>query len=147
MWVINKTHEPSFVKRSTGCLSSVCTLIDFLFSCMRLWVSFTKFNKGPFWAWSYGQSPLMWVRISIRARCTTLCDKVYQWLATGRWFSPDPPVSSTTKTDCHDTTEFSEILLKVASNKPTKFNKNQSLSKWHPYQIPGPPVCFIPLYQ
>jgi hypothetical protein len=24
-----------------------------------------------------------WVRISIRARCTTLCDKVCQWLATG----------------------------------------------------------------
>jgi hypothetical protein len=34
-------------------------------------------------------SPLMlWVRISIRARCTTLCDKVCQWLATGLWFSP-----------------------------------------------------------
>jgi hypothetical protein len=31
-------------------------------------------------------SPLMWVRISIRARCTTFCDKVCQWLATGRWF-------------------------------------------------------------
>jgi len=28
------------------------------------------------------------VRISIRARCTTLCDRVCQWLATGRWFSP-----------------------------------------------------------
>jgi len=24
---------------------------------------------------------------SIRARWTTLCDKVCQWLATGRWFS------------------------------------------------------------
>jgi hypothetical protein len=32
-----------------------------------------------------------------RARCTTLCDKVCQWLATGRWFSPGPPVSSTNK--------------------------------------------------
>ena len=30
-------------------------------------------------------SPLMlWVWIS---RCTTLCDKVCQWLETGRWFS------------------------------------------------------------
>jgi len=41
--------------------------------------------KGPSWPWSYGSwiynylcnqylSPLMlWVRISIRARCTTLC--------------------------------------------------------------------------
>ena len=53
------------------------------------------------------------VRISIMARCTTLCDKVFQWLATGWWFSPGPPVSSTNKTDCHDITE---ILLKVAWN-------------------------------
>jgi hypothetical protein len=37
--------------------------------------------------------------------CTTLCDKVCQWLATGRWFSPGPPISSTNKTDCHDITE------------------------------------------
>jgi hypothetical protein len=28
----------------------------------------------------------------------TLCDKVCQWLATGRWFSPGTPVSSTSKT-------------------------------------------------
>ena len=43
-------------------------------------------------------SPLMlWVRISIRARCTTLCDTVCQWLAAGRWFPPGPPVSSTKK--------------------------------------------------
>jgi hypothetical protein len=41
------------------------------------------------------------------------CDKVCQWLATGPWFSPDPPVSSTNKTDHHDITE---ILLKVALN-------------------------------
>jgi hypothetical protein len=38
---------------------------------------------------------------------------VCQWLATGQWFSPDPPVSSTNITDCHDMTE---ILLKVALN-------------------------------
>jgi hypothetical protein len=44
---------------------------------------------------------------------TTLCDKVYQWLATGRWFSPGTPVSSTNKTDHHD---IAEILLKVALN-------------------------------
>ena len=55
-------------------------------------------------------SPLMLcVRISIRARCTTLCDKVCQWLATDRWFFPSPPVSSSNKTDRHDITE---ILLK-----------------------------------
>ena len=44
---------------------------------------------------------------------TTLCDKVYQWLATGRWYFLGTPVSSTNKTDQHNITE---ILLKVASN-------------------------------
>ena len=52
-------------------------------------------------------------------------DKVYsiqhdvincQWFAAGRWFSPGTQVSSTNKTDCHDTTE---ILLKVALNTMT----------------------------
>ena len=42
---------------------------------------------------------------------TTLCDKVCQWLATGRWFSPGTSISSTNKTDRHDA---SEILLQVA---------------------------------
>jgi hypothetical protein len=52
-------------------------------------------------------------RISLRRGVldTTLCDQVCQWLATGRWFSPGPPVSSTHKTDRHNITE---ILLKVA---------------------------------
>ena len=75
--------------------------------------------SGPSLPWSYGNwifnypcnqciSPLMlWVRISTRARCTTLCDQVCQWLTTGRWFSPGTPVSSTNKTDHHDTTETS----------------------------------------
>ena len=44
---------------------------------------------------------------------TTLCDKVGQWLLTGRWFSPGTAVSSTNKTDRHDITE---ILLNVALN-------------------------------
>jgi len=62
-------------------------------------------------------SPLkLWVRISIRERCTTLCDEVCHWLATGRWFSPGTPVSSTNKTDGHDITK---ILLKVALNTIT----------------------------
>ena len=42
-----------------------------------------------------------------------VCDKDCQCLATGRWFSPGTPVSSTNKTDSHDITE---ILLKVALN-------------------------------
>ena len=51
---------------------------------------------------------------------TTLCDKVRQLLATGRWFSPGTPVSSTNKIDRHD---ISEILLKVALNT---INLNQT---------------------
>ena len=44
---------------------------------------------------------------------TTLCDKVCQWLASGRLFSPSTTVSSTNKTDCH---EITKILLKVVLN-------------------------------
>ena len=84
----------------------------------------------PSWLCSYGSwiynylcnqniSPLkLWVRIPLR-RCvldTTLCNKVCQWLSTGRWFSPDTPVSSTNKTDLRDITD---ILLKVALNTIT----------------------------
>ena len=108
-----------------------------------VWISFfvlsyffIRIFTGPSWPLSYGSwylckqclSPLvLWVRISIRARCTTLCDKVCQWLATGRWFSPGPPVSSTNKTDSHDITE---ILLKVAlkqhqTNKQTNKQDNR----------------------
>ena len=89
-------------------------------------------KSEPSWPWSYGGwiynylcnqclSPLMLCfRILIRARCTTLCDKVFQWLATGRWFSPGPPVSSTNKTDRYDITEIS---LKVALNTIKQTNK------------------------
>ena len=85
------------------------------------------------WPWSYDSwiynylcnqclSPLkLWVRTQLRRGVfdTTLCDKVCQWLATGRWFSLGTPVSSTNKTDRHDITE---MLLKVALIiiKPTK---------------------------
>jgi hypothetical protein len=90
-------------------------------------------GKGPLWSWSYDSwiynylcnqclLPLMlWVRISIRVGCTTLCDKVCQWLATGRWFFPGPPVSSTNKTDHHD---IAEILLKVVLNIIKQEKKN-----------------------
>jgi hypothetical protein len=83
------------------------------------------YSEGQSWSWLYGSwsynyicnkcpSPLMLlVRISIRARYTTLCDKVCQWLAKGQWFSLGAPVSSTNKTDRHDITE---LLLKVVIN-------------------------------
>jgi hypothetical protein len=41
------------------------------------------------------------------------CDKVYQLLAHGRWFSAGTPASSTTKIGRHD---IAEVLLKVALN-------------------------------
>ena len=50
----------------------------------------------------------------------TLCDKVFQWLVTGRWFSRGTLGSFTNKTDHHVITE---ILLKVALstiNQPIK---------------------------
>jgi len=55
--------------------------------------------------------------------CTLLAaasDKVYQLLVHGRWFSPDTPASSATKTGRHD---IDEILLHVALN-----TKNQNIS-------------------
>jgi hypothetical protein len=42
-------------------------------------------------------------------------------LAQGRWFSPDNPASSTTKTGRHD---IAEILLKVASNTINQIQSN-----------------------
>jgi hypothetical protein len=51
-------------------------------------------------------------------RLTAASDKVYQLLAHGRWFSPGPPASSTTKTGHHD---IAEILLKVALNTKIQF--------------------------
>ena len=55
----------------------------------------------------------VWV-LSIKS-CES-CDKVCQWLATGWWFSPGTPVSSTNKTDRHN---IAEILLKVVLNTIT----------------------------
>ena len=96
---------------------------------------------GPSWPWSHDSwiynnlcnrclSPLMlWVRLPLRTRCTTLCDKVCQWPAAGRWFPPGPPISSTNKTDRHDITG---ILLKVALNTITPYpTKYIVLYPWH----------------
>jgi hypothetical protein len=77
-------------------------------------------------------SPLMLCdRISIRERYPTLCDKVCQWLETGRWFSPGPPVSSTNKTDWHNITE---ILLKVVL-KHHQANKQHRFCKLSDYNL------------
>ena len=71
-------------------------------TCDPYWAllkSHTPWHKyWPSWSWPYGSwlynylcnrciSPLMlWVRIPLMARCTTLCDQVCQWLAADRCF-------------------------------------------------------------
>jgi hypothetical protein len=68
--------------------------------------------------WNHSHHP-----ISVPDYILTLCDKVCQWLVTGRWFSPGTPVSSINKTNRHDLTD---ILLKVVLN-----TKNQtSVKSW-----------------
>ena len=104
------------------------------FEC-KLCSHISKLSR-PSWSWSFGiwiynypcnqcLSPLMlWVWVPLMMRCTTLCDKVCLWLATGWWFSLGTLVSSTNKADRHDITE---ILLKMALNT-IKTKTNPKLS-------------------
>ena len=84
-------------------------------------------HKGSWWSWSHGSwiynylcnqciSLLtLWVRIPLTwgVLDTTVCVKVFQWLAACQWFSP---VSPTSKTEHHD---IAATLLKVAFNTIT----------------------------
>ena len=93
------------------------------------WILTIYSQMGSSWPWWYmvvgfTTIPMQSVHITTdvssnldQGECT-LCDNVCQWLATSRWFSPGPPVSSTNKTDHHD---IAELLLKVTLNtiKPT----------------------------
>ena len=66
------------------------------------------------------------VRIPLMARCTTLCDKVCQWLTTGWWFSPGTLVSSNNKTD-HDINDWNIIKSGVKhhiANQPIHLTSN-----------------------
>jgi hypothetical protein len=49
-------------------------------------------------------------------------------LAHGRWFSPDTPVSSTTKAGRHD---IAEILLKVALSTNIKSSQTKYITIWN----------------
>jgi hypothetical protein len=103
-------RKPQYQEKTTD-LSQITDKLDHI----------TLIRRGPSWRWSCGSwiynylfnqclSPLLlWVRITIRARCIALCDQVCPWFATGLWFSPGTAVSSTNKADRHDITE---ILLK-----------------------------------
>jgi hypothetical protein len=57
------------------------------------------------------KSLLLWVGISIRTRCTQLCDKVCQWLVTGRCFFPGPLVSSTNKSSRLNITYYNATFV------------------------------------
>jgi hypothetical protein len=77
--------------------------------------------------------PYVTMFVSHRFRFT-VCDKVCQWLVTGRWFCPGTPLSSTNKTDRHDITE---ILLKAALNTinhtpqpPVHWSEKRNLVGW-----------------
>ena len=62
--------------------------------------------------------------VNYKKGCTQLAassDKVYQLLTHDRWFSPDTPASSITKTGRHD---IAEILLKMALNTINQIKSN-----------------------
>jgi hypothetical protein len=72
-------------------------------------------------------SPLMlWVRFPLRVWSTTLCDKGCQWLPTGWWFSPGPPVSSTNHRRWHDRVVYSEEVRFLTRSKLWYLNITES---------------------
>jgi hypothetical protein len=134
-WMTKCSHSPTFHSNLMRFFFNFFYLLKIRFSSdgnMTLTDFETTFRltfaeKGSSSSWSYGSwiynylcnqflsALTLWVRTTLRRGelNTTLCDKVFQWLVTGRWFSPGSPVSSTNKTDRHDLTE---ILLKVSIN-------------------------------
>jgi hypothetical protein len=106
----------------------MCIRNNFLWYASKYLMTVRWLLNGPSWSWWY----VSWIynyllcnqclppiKLWVRTRSwrgvldTTLCDKVCKWLATGLWFPPVTPVSSTNKTDRH---EITEILLKVTVN-------------------------------
>ena len=102
----------------------------------------TELYSGSILSWSYGSwiynyicnqclsSLKLWVWILIRRGVldTTLCDKVCQWLAAGRWLFLGTLVSSTNKTDCHDITQGS--LWAADSRHWCVIIGNATLKEW-----------------
>ena len=77
--------------------------------------------------------------VNYKKECTRLAvasDKVYQLLGHGRWFSPGPLASSTTKTVCHD---IDEILLKVALKHKKSINQSLQERTINNFQVFGTP--------
>ena len=122
-----------------------------------------KGYKPKSWSWSHVSlinnslcnqclsSHILWVRISTRVGCTTWCDKVYQWLATGRWFSAGTLVSSSNKTDRHDIAEIlQKVALRAIKKNPSQmilvsFNSSTTdvtSGGWKTYTVHPDPVVF-----
>ena len=97
-------YQNIFIKKSYNNMVSqlIYNHFFFFYSTMH-YLPFSILIWGPSWPWSYGSwiynyqcnrclsSHMLWVRLPLRVRCTTLFDKVCQWLVAGRWFSPGPP--------------------------------------------------------
>ena len=66
------------------------------------------------------------------SRLASASDKVYQFLAHGRWFSPGTPTSSTPKIGRHD---IAEILLKVVLSTINQIKSNFSCWEVQDYVI------------
>ena len=122
------THDYC-IRNSRFMFIYVCVIANQLKIFSTHWLSLSLFQRGhrllyrkcyiqhiwgPSWPWSYCSwiyndlcnqclSPLEFEPRSWRGVLnTTLCDKVRQWLLTGRWCSPGTPVYSTNKTDHYD---------------------------------------------
>jgi hypothetical protein len=118
-------------------LHDICTLYAYVL--VQLFLS----CRGPRWlnelgSWIANNShkPITntaWLRArlcKLQKGCTRLAtasDKVDQFPAYGRWFSPGTPATSNTKIGRHD---IAEILLKVALNTINK-SINQSIMPMH----------------
>ena len=89
----------------------------FLRSCAFCVTNYFLLRRVPSWSWSHCEIETWSWRGVLD---TTLCNKVCQWLATGRRFSPGTPVSSINKCYRHDITE---TLLKVALNTITLLSR------------------------
>jgi hypothetical protein len=61
---------------------------------------------------------------------TTFCDKVCQWLATGQWFSPGTPFSSTNKLSWYNW-NIVESGVKHYKTKPNQIIWSSILSHYN----------------
>jgi hypothetical protein len=88
-----------------------CQSQDMDFQCYMLWSLMCEVRCS--WIYNYLCNQCLslitlWLQIPLGRGVldTTLCNKVCQWLATGRWVSLGTLVSFTKKTDRHDIAEI-----------------------------------------